>query len=242
MSTIGINTLVYKEKLDAGESQAALLSDIQSHDVQVAEIRREYVNGDLSEISRRADELGLELYYSVPEPIACGFAVNPDLETYLTEASILGATHVKFNIGTLGAGASSESVQNAVSKFDGTVTIENDQTPENGTLASTVGAAAAGITGYTMDLGNWYWQNEDPEAALAVLDPSMSVLHLKNVTVDENGPATVLLDDGLINWKKFVRAAGSRPVILEYPMQSEEISSEVAKLKNIVNEKEQENV
>ena len=47
MSTIGINTLVYKEKLDAGESQAALLSDIQSHDVQVAEIRREDVTGDL---------------------------------------------------------------------------------------------------------------------------------------------------------------------------------------------------
>lgn len=69
---------------------------------------------------------------------------KPDLETYLTEAAILGATHLKFNIGTLGAGASSESVQNAVSKFDGTVTIENDQTPANGTLASTVGAAAAG--------------------------------------------------------------------------------------------------
>lgn len=40
---LGINLLVYKEKLDQGIKQSALLKEIKKQGISLAEVRREYI-------------------------------------------------------------------------------------------------------------------------------------------------------------------------------------------------------
>lgn len=66
---LGINLLVYKEQLEKGMPQSSLLRTIKEQGISLAEVRREYVLDEAERIaiSKAAENLHMDLYYSVPE-------------------------------------------------------------------------------------------------------------------------------------------------------------------------------
>ena len=246
MTTIGINTLVYLDDLKAGVPQSQILSTIAKHGVTLAEVRREYIDGpdEIAAIAKATKDNGLTLFYSVPELITINGKANPDLETYLDEATRLGAANVKLNQGDVKDVDASvlAAIDQAAAAHHVNITIENDQTPENGTFACTEASLkhikeAGSAIGYTFDLGNWFWRDEDAVKAFDALQQSITFFHLKNV----NGAAkreelsTTLLADGVIDWKSLVsRLDDSVPVLLEYPAPAQEVENELRQLRQAV--------
>lgn len=245
MNQLGINLLVFKRDLDNGVEQKNILDEIESLGISIAEIRREYLKNldeELIEINKLARKLKLEIYYSVPEKIACGKKINPNIEGYFEEAIRMGSTHIKFNIGELENLDAYEIVKlrDIINSFNIKVTIENDQTPENGTLKSVINAINTINNnllpiGYTFDLGNWYWQNEDPDNAFGILKSKITVLHLKNIDSSNGGPSTTLIEKGEINWKAILKKLPKDiPVIIEYPIEKGNILEEVKQVKEVL--------
>ena len=68
---LGINLLVYKEKLDQGTAQSTLLKAIKDQGISLAEVRREYIKeaSEFQAIAKEASQNDMTLYYSVPEKI-----------------------------------------------------------------------------------------------------------------------------------------------------------------------------
>ena len=244
MTTIGINTLVYLDALAEGVPQSALLERIAAHGVTLAEVRREYIRDDaeLDRIAQTAREHGLDLYYSVPERIVTEGELHPDFATFLDEAERMGVRNVKFNQGDVKDADTTliARIDEAAAAHGVTLTIENDQTPENGTLDCTVASlrrikTLGGRIGYTFDLGNWYWRGEAPEAAFDQLLPSITVFHLKNVNgaAERERLATTMLDEGVIDWRPMLRRLDdATPVFLEYPIAEADVAGQVAVLRD----------
>ena len=136
---LGINLLVYKEKLDQGTAQSTLLKAIKDQGISLAEVRREYIKeaSEFQAIAKEASQNDMTLYYSVPEKIVEDKVPNKNLTTYLEEAKKMNIQNVKFNIGSLNEidQAGAEELKDILSKYEMTYTIENDQTNENGTFA-----------------------------------------------------------------------------------------------------------
>lgn len=104
--------------------------------------------------------------------------MNPGFAGFLDEARRMGVTNVKFNQGDVKDVAKSviDDIDAAAAAYGVTLTIENDQTPENGTLDCTVASLRhikelGGNIGYTFDLGNWFWRGENAGEAFAQLLP-----------------------------------------------------------------------
>lgn len=238
---LGINLLVYKEKLDQGTAQSTLLKVIKDQGISLAEVRREYIKeaSEFQAIAEEALQNDMTLYYSVPEKIVEDKVPNKNLTTYLEEAKKMNIQNVKFNIGSLNEidQAGAEELKNILSKYEMTYTIENDQTDENGTFACTketleqIRKYELPI-GYTMDLGNWYWQKEDPEKSFKELKDQITIFHLKNIAFENEKPKTVMLEDGLIPWKKMIEVLGDKvKVLIEYPMDEEKIADQIETVK-----------
>ena len=190
MNIIGINTLVYMDALRDGATQSELLGSIAELGVTLAEVRREYIAGDdeFNAIANAARINGLRLFYSVPESITVNGDVNPRFEEFLDEAQRMGASNVRFNQGDINNVDLEvlRRIDESSAAHGVTLTIENDQTPENGTFACTSASldhivSNGGKVGYTFDLGNWYWRDEDAVRAFDRLLPYITVFHLKNV-------------------------------------------------------------
>lgn len=242
MNKIGINLLVFKNDLDNGISQEEILHEIETLGVSIAEIRREYLKHsteELIEINKLSKKLNLEIYYSVPEKIASEKRLNSNIKVYFEEAKQMGSTHIKFNIGDLENLDIYEikKLKDIINNFDMKVTIENDQTPENGTLKSVINAIDvinnnSLLVGYTFDLGNWYWQNEDPKNAFNLLNSKITVFHLKNIDILNNVPSTTLLSEGKIDWVLMLKEISKDvPIIIEYPIEKDNILAEVEQVK-----------
>ena len=238
---LGINLLVYKDKLDQGVLQSELLREIKDQGISLAEVRREYIKEDaeFETIAKQASQNQMTLYYSVPEKIVEDGNPNKNLQTYLEEAKRMNIQNVKFNIGSLNQieKAGVEELKDILSKYTMTYTIENDQTDENGTFACTketleqIRKYELPI-GYTMDLGNWYWQKEDPKEAFKQLKDQISVFHLKNIAFQNDQPQTVKLEDGLIPWKTMIEELKDQvKVFIEYPIDESKIKEQIETVK-----------
>ena len=238
---LGINLLVYKEKLDQGMAQSELLKEIKNQGISLAEVRREYIKeaSEFEAIAKEASRNDMTLYYSVPEKMVEDKVPNKNLTIYLEEAKKMNIRNVKFNIGSLNKidQAGAEELKDILSKYEMTYTIENDQTDENGTFACTketlekIRKYQLPI-GYTMDLGNWYWQKEDPEKSFKDLKDEISIFHLKNIAFENEKPGTVMLEDGVILWKKMLEELGDEvKVLIEYPISEEKIVDQIETVK-----------
>lgn len=246
MTTIGINLLVYMQELNNGTAQSALLPTIAGHGVTLAEVRREYIKDDaeFDRIREAAEANGLDLFYSVPESLTIGGAANLGFEGFLDEAVRMGVRNVKFNQGDVKDvdAAVIAAIDDAAAARGLTLTIENDQTPENGTLACTAASLAhirevGGAIGYTFDLGNWFWRGEDADAAFAQLLPDITVFHLKNVNgaADRAALSTTMLPDGVIDWQAMLpQLVPSVPVFLEFPIPADRVAEQVALVRQVV--------
>lgn len=238
---LGINLLVYKEKLDQGIKQSALLKEIKKQGISLAEVRREYIKDqkELEDIAKTAKENEIKLYYSVPEKIIEEKLPNKNLRNYLEEAMIMKIQNVKFNIGSLDQidQKGAEKLKEILEDYDLTYTIENDQTKENGTFACAKKTLEQIYkyelpVGYTMDLGNWYWQKEDPNTTFEELKNQISIFHLKNIDFKDGKPETVMLEDGKIEWMDMIgQLDDDVKVFLEYPIMEDEIANQINTVK-----------
>ena len=238
---LGINLLVYKEKLDQGIKQSALLKEIKKQGISLAEVRREYIKDqkELEDIAKTAKENEIKLYYSVPEKIIEEKLPNKNLRNYLEEAMIMKIQNVKFNIGSLDQidQKGAEKLKEILEDYDLTYTIENDQTKENGTFACTKKTLEQIYkyelpVGYTMDLGNWYWQKEDPNTTFEELKNQISIFHLKNIDFKDGKPETVMLEDGKIEWMDMIgQLDDDVKVFLEYTIMEDEIANQINTVK-----------
>ena len=128
-----------------------------------------------------------------------------------------------------------QRIDNQAAARNLTLSIENDQTPQNGTFACTQASldhiTTNGSTiGYTFDLGNWYWRDENAQQAFNRLVDYITVFHLKNVngSQDKSQLATTMLQDGVIDWQPMLdRLSASIPVFLEFPIPAEQVAEQV---------------
>lgn len=235
MRDLYINTLVYKKLLDTGmKKQSELFADVKRLGASGIECRREYFleNDKLEDLQRcgeQAAQTGLNVFYSVPEKLFVNGGVSPELEKYFREGRTIGARKIKLNIGEpkgidkVGA----REIACLVDSYQIELTIENDQTLENGRL-NFVSDTLRLLNevripvGYTFDLGNWLWLHEDPQAAAKKVGALSTVFHLKNVS-SSGGLHTVPLDDGEIDWRRAIRACPEDiPLVMEYPIDGGE--------------------
>lgn len=247
MTRIGINTLVYVANLQAGIPQSQILPRIADLGLSLAEVRREYISKpqEMDAIRNAAEEYNLTLFYSVPDVITSDGHVNPLFDQYLTEAEHMGVSNVKFNQGDIKDVSADilHSLEATAAAKSVTLTIENDQTPQNGTLECTTASLEniekyGSSIGYTFDLGNWYWRNTNPVEAFEKLQKYISVFHLKNVNRATNIEelSTTMLADGVIPWQTLLNQLDSSvPVFLEFPIPSEFVSEQLALVQSALN-------
>lgn len=249
MNTVGINTLVYMDELQSGAAQSQLIGDIASFDVHLAEVRYEYITDEQERMAIRdaARAYDMTLYLSVPESLVLlehgEHIVNPRFEQFLHEALQMGVSQLKFNQGALPTTPHEliVSIDRQARDFGLHLTIENDQTADNGTFACTEATLrqlreAGSDIGYTFDAGNWYWQHGDPHQAFTALHNNITVFHLKNIagSAAAGDLHTVLLDEGMIHWKDMLRSLAAHiPVFLEYPIAHDDIASELSKVQAV---------
>lgn len=225
---IVINTLVFLEDLKKGVKQSELLKDINSLRISKAEVRREFIKDfetELREIRNVSEKLQMELYYSVPNYLYVDCELKLDeIEMYFIEADIMNCRNVKLNIGDYQS-ISFENVYRINSlcdKYSIRLTIENDQTEENGKVhkiqeflenANKLGVKIS----CTFDIGNWLWQNESPKENAHSLKPYVTYIHLKDAYMQDKPQAT-FLDKGTIPWRDILDIFDKGiPVAIEYP-------------------------
>ncbi|MBU3142818.1 sugar phosphate isomerase/epimerase [Clostridium sp. CF012] len=227
-NNIVINTLVFLEDLNNGVKQSKLLKDIHDLGINKVEVRREFIKDfetELLEIRDISEELQMEIYYSVPRYLYAGGELNIDeIEESFKEADKMNCRNVKFNIGDYNH-LSSENVyiiNSLCDKYSIKLTIENDQTKENGQVkkiqeflqdAETFGMKVS----CTFDIGNWLWQKEEPIENAYKLKPYVTYIHLKDVYMKDKPQATIL-NQGIIPWINILHIFDRKiPVAIEYP-------------------------
>ena len=235
-----LNTIV-SQGTGLNQDQFIAAIDANPQDIDGVEIRYELLPEDeqaresaIEHILKAAERHDWELYLSVPEPLFLPEGLNPLLEGYLQVAQALTARSVKINTGdhegmTVGA---KEELAMLQGQYPFGLTIENDQTPENGS-SQRVRQVLERIAqlempvGYTFDLGNWQYMGEDPQAMFAELKERITVFHMKNMVQQQ----TYLLDEGAADWREFVTLPV--PYILEYPMTLEQLPQEIEKIRQV---------
>lgn len=169
----------------------------------------------------------MNLFYSVPEWVYKGGKLRYDeLNQYFEEAYKMNCHNIKFNIGELGEVSNDdiEKLNELCEKYEIEMTVENDQTAENGRsekiydFLTKVKEINGKIT-FTFDTGNWLFQNEDPYKNAELLNSFVTYIHLKYVTQDR---FNCLLDEGIVNWKKLLEILPNVPVAFEYPCRDKE--------------------
>jgi sugar phosphate isomerase/epimerase len=209
---IVINLLTFADAVAKGSRQVDCFSEVASLGVKKVEVRREWIKdftSELSEMNGKAEELGLEIYYSIPGVLFKAGKLDRDsLQQIFQEARILGATRVKFAVGEFDANAQSEllDLKEILSEHTILVTVEGDQSPANGRLEPILALMNACRTNNipvyaTFDVGNFVFVGQEPLYNAVKLSSHVRYIHLKDVEMTPQGPKVRRLDGGHINWR-----------------------------------------
>ncbi len=167
------------------------------------------------------------------------------LERAFAATQALGSTRLKMSIGGFGAGshASLDTLQQRLSASAIELLIENDQTPQAGTLGALQqffdATDAQGISlGMTFDIGNWHWTGECPLQAAAALATRVRYVHCKGVQRLPKTWVAVPLAESCAPWRAVLRALSNDvPWAIEYPLQGDDLLAvtrqEIAKLRQV---------
>ncbi len=239
-----LNTLVFLDQLKSGVPQCELLDTIHRLGVKKAEVRREFIRdfeSELLDIAKKASELDMELFYSVPDMLYKDgeFQIN-NVENYFHEAFVMGCSQIKMIIGNYHEITSEDVSQlnKVTERYHIKLTVENDQSAENGKAVKIKEFVEAfhqlgGNLSVTFDVGNWIWQKEDPAVNANLLKEHVTYIHLKDVLGKEK-PEVVLLNEGDIAWKKILDLLPKDvPLALEYPCGTDaarQLVTELSKL------------
>lgn len=242
---LAANTLVFLEQLKQGVLQEEFLEPLHKLGFPIVEIRREFIKDfdkELKAIAEKAEQYQIEIYYSVPELLYNkGKLLYEELEMYFTEAKAMNAKSVKLCIGDF-AEVNREDVNKVnqlCENYNILLTIENDQTPDNGRVDKILKFLKAGKDFgskiyATFDVGNWIYQQEDPLTNAKLLKQYVVYIHLKDVKGGVS-PQVVLLDEGDIDWRTVMKELPQVPLALEYPCgtyHQKQLGSEIKKVEN----------
>ena len=169
----------------------------------------------------------------------------PALERALAATQALGSTRLKMSIGGFQrtSHVSLSTLQQRLSASAIELLIENDQTPQAGTLGALQqffdATDAQGISlGMTFDIGNWHWTGECPVQAAATLAKRVRYVHCKGVQRLAKGWVAVALADSSAPWRAVLRALPNDvPWAIEYPLQGDDLLAvtrcEIAQLRQV---------
>ncbi|MGT2906915.1 sugar phosphate isomerase/epimerase family protein [Streptococcus dentiloxodontae] len=193
-----LNTIVFKEQLDTGVSQADLIELAASFGIKRLEIRREFlqdISQELSVIRQKADTYAFDLFYSVNEDLIVDKGLNPELSTILAEAQQLQVPFVKLNIGDVSAVTSSVLLPLAdlMASYQVGIRLENNQTPVHAGIANCVRAMdlvkeAELAISFVFDTANWVFVDQPIAAAVEKLSSVTTYLHCKNYQFVDGKP------------------------------------------------------
>lgn len=203
---IVVNTLIFDDVIKSGMNQIELLDKIHELGISKVEIRREYLRdrNELSELRTKAEELGMELYYSVPDILFEGELLEKEtLVQYFKEYTALGAKQLKIVAGYVDELTEEDGeTLKALLEEHGIhhLTLENDQSSYSSPqkLKQLVEKLKQKDieTGITFDTGNFLIIGEDPVKSAEVLKDVVTFVHMKNV--DRDTHAMTLLDEGSV--------------------------------------------
>jgi len=226
---IVINLLAYADAVARGTKQEQLFAEVASLGVPKVEVRREWIKDydvELEQMRKRAEELSIEVYYSIPDVLFKQDKLNRfNLSRYFQEAEMLGATRIKFAVGDFNCREGQELValKSLISAHDILVTVEGDQSAANGRvepiLALMEACSAQGIAIYnTFDVGNFVWVGQEPLYNAVKLAQYVQYIHLKDVEMTQQGPQVRCLDEGNIDWRAALRLLPKNvPIGIEFP-------------------------
>ena len=234
-----INTLVFFDDLKNGVEQSVIIDKVNKLGIKNVEVRREFIkdfNKEIGEIKEKSSKYNMDLFYSVPEWLFKGNKLRRnEIEGYFNEAYNMNCHNVKMNIGQINELLVEDikAIDDLCRKYMIKLTIENDQTAENGRAEKIYSflkrnRELGGNISFTFDVGNWIFQEEDPVKNSELLKDFVTYVHLKNI--DENRKNT-LLDKGILNIEKILNNLPKNlPMALEYPCISiKEIELEIKK-------------
>lgn len=223
------------DRVRALGGQAALLPIIAASGADGVEIRRELLDrGDaLPGLGARIRAHRLSCVYSSPAPLYDPQG-RPDLaglRQRLAEAAELGARLLKL---PLGHGPDAPDLAGLAAQLrtgDIRLVIENDQTPEGGTLAPLLRffqavARQGAPVGMAFDMANWHWQGEDNARAAARLAPFVDYIHVKASRKRDGKVHAVALDEAPDTWAPLLpRLPVTVPRGIESPLQGDDLAA-----------------
>ena len=193
--TLILNSIVFKDQMDQGISQADLVEEVASLGLRRFEVRREFlkdIDRELLLIKQAADKYAVALFYSVNEDFLVDGKVNSELTQLLDEAKVLSAPFVKMNTGSA-RDVSHESLDDLalhLQQSDIGIRLENNQDPDNATITNCQAVMAliaeANLPiSFVFDTANWAFLDQDLNEAVRVFEPVTSYLHVKNYQLKE---------------------------------------------------------
>lgn len=222
-----VNMLVYDELIKKGKKQYEFLKEIQAFGITKVEIRKEWVadQEELVHTKKIAEELQLELFYSIPDLLYSGSMLAKEkIEIYLEEAYLLGAKQVKMTAGFFEQVKEAEvdTLNDLIKKYSiHNFTIENDQNKAYSTgektkkLVEELKKRGANIS-LTFDTGNWLYVDENPLVNTELLNKYVTYIHLKDV--QGSTLKTTLLGEGDVPWERVLdQLSGHINLAIEYP-------------------------
>jgi sugar phosphate isomerase/epimerase len=213
----------------AEDSQLEFFAEAVSLGVNKVEVRRERIKDfsvELPIMRAKAEELGLEIYYSVPAALFKAGRLESDmLRQVFQEAEELGATRVKFAVGEFGPVGKEAliALKDMIAAHNVLVTVEGDQSAANGRIEPIMAFMEAcrleAVPVYsTFDVGNFVWVGQEPLYNAVKLAPHVRYIHVKGVKMTPQGPQVCSLEDSQINWRAILALLPEDvPVGIEFP-------------------------
>lgn len=236
---VSINTAVFLDQMNAGHSQYDVLQELIGKPIDNVEVRGEFFQpasqeAELNKISELAHQNNWGLYYSIPEALFNDGELNPHLTDCIALAKRIGIKNLKISLGDYGAlTKDTKQLLMQIPTNDVAISVENEPN-EHGEVPKIFNFldTTNGHFGYTFDSGNWYWIDQDPQAAMDQLSSKITVFHLKNIK-DRN---TTMLDDGDTDWQHLTKKVPAGvPTFLEYNIPSAKLlDQEIAKVNELL--------
>jgi sugar phosphate isomerase/epimerase len=186
-----VTTSAFGANAVRARGQESFLSLIAEAGATTVEIRDELFGDIRPELSALGDTIaaqGLECVYSVPIELWSQGEHQPtrELQPAMVRAARLGAHTLKISLGYYAPYCDLEALGHLLAASSVRLLIENDQTAHGGRVKELQAFFEAAQRhklpiGMTFDLGNWHWQNEQPEIAAQVLGRYVEYIHCKAV-------------------------------------------------------------
>lgn len=233
-----IATSAYGHAMIAEHGQQGVLPWLAAAGATGVEIRRELLPEGFDAFAALGEACArhrLSVVYSAADELWQDDAPAATLDERLAEAAALDARAIKFSLGSYRHGQTDAWTtlrETLAAAPVALVMVENDQTPQGGTLAPLIACLAdaerADCPLYmTFDTGNWAWTGDDAGKAAQRLGRYVRYVHCKGVAWRDGQPhAAVPSAEELHAWRGlFAAFPATVPRAIEYPLQGDDLAA-----------------